>query len=264
MLENYSLKIAPFNQERVIRVYLPKSYEQSNQQYPVVYMHDGKNVFRDEDAVGGKSLELEHYLDENSIDLIVVGIDAPDTFEDRADQYCPWKNGEYCRTYFGDERDIGGKGKEYVSFIVEELKPSIDKKYRTQVDQTTMAGISLGGLISTYAACRYPSIFSKAAGLSTGFWRNQDEIEALLKTTDFSANKGIYLDCGTYETNDEKINAEFLKSNLRIKSILQDTVPNFIFKIIDGGEHDYHYFQKRVPDLVEFILHGSLKTTAQS
>ncbi|WP_408011616.1 alpha/beta hydrolase [Pseudalkalibacillus sp. A8] len=254
------VKEGSFTQERLIRVYLPQSYEHSDQQYPVVYMHDGKNVFRDEDAVGGKSLELEHYLDENDIGLIIVGIDAPDTFEERVNQYCPWKNGEYCKTYFGDEKDIGGRGKEYVGFIVDELKPLIDKKYRTLVDHTSMAGISLGGLISTYAACRYPIIFSKIAGLSSGFWRNQEEMETLLKTTNFSKNEGIYLDCGTAETKDEKINAGFMDSNLRVNYILENKVPNIIFKIIEGGEHNYLSFQKRVPDLVGFLLNGSITT----
>ncbi|WP_221563375.1 alpha/beta hydrolase [Alkalihalobacillus sp. TS-13] len=260
MLETFSINLTPFNQERTVRVYLPKSYDDSEQHYPVLYMHDGKNVFRDEVAVGGKSLELENYLDEYNIDLIVIGIDQPSTFEERVNQYCPWKNGEYCKTKFGDDRDLGGKGKEYIKFIVDELKPLIDQKYRTKADRTMMAGISLGGLISTYAACAYPDIFTKIAGLSSGFWRNQEEIEALIKEADLSNIEGIYLDCGTMETNDEYINAGFLDSNQRVFAMLDQKVANTTFKIIDGGEHNYHAFQKRVSDFIGFILQDKVKT----
>ncbi|WP_261132111.1 alpha/beta hydrolase [Bacillus sp. Marseille-Q3570] len=264
MLEMFSINLTPFNQERNVRVYLPKSYDNLDQHYPTMYMHDGKNVFRDEDAAGGKSLELENYLDEHNIDLIVIGIDQPSTFEERVNQYCPWVNGEYCKTKFGDERELGGKGKEYIKFIVNELKPLIDEKYRTRTDHTMMAGISLGGLISTYAACIYPGIFTKVAGLSSGFWRNQEEIESLIKKADFSKIEGIYLDCGTTETNDEYINAGFLDSNRRIYSLLEEKVSNTTFNVIDEGEHNYNAFQKRVPAFTGFILQDQVKTELQS
>ncbi|MGP4080765.1 alpha/beta hydrolase [Pseudalkalibacillus sp. R45] len=264
MLETFLINLTPFNQERTVRVYLPKSYDGSDQHYPVLYMHDGKNVFRDEDAVGGKSLELENYLDENNFDLIVIGIDQPSTFEERVNQYCPWTNGELCKTYFGDDRDFGGKGKEYITFIVNELKPLIDQKYKTSMDRTMMAGISLGGLISTYAVCTYPSIFTKIAGLSSGFWRNQEEIESLIKEADFSKLEGIYLDCGTTETNDEYINTGFLESNRRVYVMLEEKVANTTFKIIGGAGHNYNAFQKRVPDFIGFILQDKVKTKVQS
>ena len=148
MLETFHIHMTSFKQDRQIRVYLPKSYNEEKKKYPVLYMHDGQNVFNDNDAIGGTSLELEKFLDENGLEVIVVGIDQ--NTNDRINEYCPWVNGEYSRKILGHVSTTGGKGKEYVDFIVNELKPFIDKNYRTLKDHTAMAGISLGGLITIY------------------------------------------------------------------------------------------------------------------
>ncbi|RIV29249.1 hypothetical protein D2Q93_01390 [Alicyclobacillaceae bacterium I2511] len=89
MLDEFSIIIPPFHAKRTIRVYLPKKYYLGEQSYPVLYMHDGKNVFRDEDAMGGVSLGLETYLDEIGIELIVIGIDANSSSEGRVNELKP-------------------------------------------------------------------------------------------------------------------------------------------------------------------------------
>lgn len=83
MLDYLSIFITPFNTERTIRVHLPEDYYNNEKRYPVLYMHDGKNVFRDEDAVGGVSLDLETYLDNTGAELIVIGIDSNSSHEGR-------------------------------------------------------------------------------------------------------------------------------------------------------------------------------------
>ena len=99
LLEIFPVYITSFEQERLIRVYLPKNYNKENQRYPVLYMHDGQNIFNDNDAIGGKSLELENYLDENELEVIVVGIDQ--NSKDRINEYCPWVMGEYSKKLLG-------------------------------------------------------------------------------------------------------------------------------------------------------------------
>jgi len=101
MLEIFPLYISSFEQERLIRIYLPKNYTKENQSYPVLYMHDGQNVFQDDDANGGTSLNLEKYLDEHELEVIVVGIDQ--NREERINEYYPWKGGEYSKKIVGKE-----------------------------------------------------------------------------------------------------------------------------------------------------------------
>ncbi|MFL8937227.1 alpha/beta hydrolase [Rossellomorea oryzaecorticis] len=252
MLETFPIHMTSFKQDRQIRVYLPKGYNHGKKKYPVLYMHDGQNVFNDEDAIGGTSLELEKYLDERGLEVIVVGIDL--NTEDRLNEYCPWVNGEYSRKIIGQLQTSGGKGKEYVEFIVNELKPFIDKNYRTIKDHTAMAGISLGGLISVYAMCRYPHIFRNIAVFSSAFFRNQEEIEKLIKESDLSLVETIYLDSGDKESgNKEMINKEFLHSNKVIYDLLKEKVPRTEFEIISGAEHSYAFFRERAPMIFSFL-----------
>ncbi|MBT2695142.1 alpha/beta hydrolase-fold protein [Bacillus sp. ISL-55] len=247
MVESFSVSM--FGEERKIRVYLPK--KRKNNKYPVLYMHDGQNVFGNEESIGGVGLELDDYLEKNEVDLIVVGIDQ--NSEERVNEYCPWINGEYTTKLLGKPSTEGGKGKEYVEFIVNELKPFIDSKYCTEPNETYMAGISLGGLISTYAACTYPHIFKRVAGLSSGFYRNQEEIEQLFKTADLSYLEKVYLDCGTNEGG-EKLSGPFLETNKAIFEIIRQKGIEAELKVIDGAEHNYQAFKKRIPEVISYLL----------
>ena len=244
-----------FDIERTIRVYLPTNYAEINKHYPVLYMQDGQNVFADEDAIHGVSLDLKNYLDQSHLDIIVVGIDTNTEGEERKNEYCPWVDGKFSENLIGTPSLTGGKGAAYVDFIVNELKPFVDRRYRTKENSTSIAGISLGGLISTYAACRYPHVFTKVAGISSAFWRNQEEIENLLRTADIFTIEKFYMDCGTTELKaDERISAGFLESNQRVFDILNDRVVDSKFALIKEGEHNYTEFKKRVPDMFNFLF----------
>lgn len=255
MIDEFSILITPFNSKRTIRVYLPQSYYKSKENYPVLYMHDGKNVFRDEVAIGGVSLGLESYLDQISLNLIVVGIDANLSREERVNEYCPWISGEFSKTITGDGNVLGGKGEQYADFIVNELKPLVDHKYRTLPNKTYMGGVSLGGLISTFAACRYPNIFTRVAGVSSAFYRNQEEIENLLRESDMSTIEQFYLDCGTKEAGqEENISRAFVNSNEAVYQILRDKISNIKFQVVFGAKHNYEDFRKRVPGIFSFLF----------
>jgi len=255
MIEIFPIYMNLFKQERLIRVYLPKNYYGERKPYPVLYMHDGKNIFRDCDAVGGISLNLVSYLKQNELDVIVVGIDQ--NSEERINEYCPWMNGEYSKkilNILGQSIQTGGKGREYVNFIVNELKPYIDQKYRTIKDCTAMAGISLGGLITTYAACRYPDIFKHIIIFSSAFYRNQEEMEKLIQQSDLSDIESFYMDCGTNEWKNQQVNEEYLTSNQSIYNMIKKKITNATFEIIEGGEHNYDHFKRRIPKLFQFLL----------
>mgnify|MGYP003514044069 FL=1 len=96
MLEKFKIPISAFNHERTIRVYTPSTYEaEQTKRYSVLYMHDGQNVFEDQDAIQGVSLGLKDYLDKSRLELIVVGIDTNTLGDERKNEYCPWVDGEY-------------------------------------------------------------------------------------------------------------------------------------------------------------------------
>jgi predicted alpha/beta superfamily hydrolase len=142
-----------------------------------------------------------------------------------------------------------------LDFIVNELKPAVDKNYRTLREKTFMAGISLGGLITTYAACCHPDVFTRVAGISSGFYRNQEEIENLLRRCDLSSIERFYLDCGTQEGGaDQSASREFASSNMRVYEILKTKVSNTKFQIVEGAGHNYQTFRERIPEIFSFLL----------
>ncbi|AZB43441.1 alpha/beta hydrolase [Bacillus sp. FJAT-42376] len=255
MIDSFRIPMKAFNHERTIRIYQPPSCSSSSKRYPVLYLHDGQNVFTDESAVGGVSLDLANVLKKNQYEIIIAAIDLNPAGEERINELCPWVSGPYSKKLLGRKSLAGGKGSAYLDFIVRELKPYIDASYRTQPDKSYMAGISLGGSFSLYAASIYPHIFTRVAGLSSAFYRNQEEMEKLLEETDFSSLNRLYLDCGTNEVSEHAaISEEFLHSNQRIFKIMKKKMPEAKFEVIDQGRHHYSDFKERFPLVLEYLL----------
>lgn len=155
--------IPQLGRSRRIWVYLPKSYQKSKLSYPVLYMHDGQNLFNEQTAPYGE-WGIDETLDSlqatTKKECIVVGIDHGG--DKRMQEYNPFNHPQ-----FGP-----GEGEAYARFVVETLKPYIDKNYRTQKgpQQTFVAGSSMGGLISLYIQLRYPNVFGGAGVFSPAFW----------------------------------------------------------------------------------------------
>ncbi|HET7628565.1 MAG TPA: alpha/beta hydrolase-fold protein [Bacillales bacterium] len=243
-----------FGTDRTIRVYVPKILKQ---ECPVLYMHDGQNVFTDDGAIGGESLRLKSYLEETEMPLIVVAIDLNLEGEERINEYCPWPSGALSGEIFGHESKAGGKGSEYLETIVVKLKPYIDSHYRAAADETYMAGISLGGLITTYAACRYPNVFKRVAALSPAYFRNQEQIESIIAGANLSALEKIYVDCGTNEVpGDAEKSQKFAESIRSVYHLLQSKGLDSRFEQIEGAEHNYVAFRKRMPKVLASIQGG--------
>jgi predicted alpha/beta superfamily hydrolase len=162
--------IPQLKRNRRVWVYLPPSYDNSTRKYPVLYMHDGQNVFDDATSFSGE-WGVDEALDTLGIkykESIVVGIDNGG--DKRLNEYCPYDfnlNGVAA-----NNKTNVGEGGKYVDFLVKTLKPFIDKKYRTLKDarNTFTAGSSMGGLISMYAVLKYPKVFGAAGVFSPAFW----------------------------------------------------------------------------------------------
>jgi predicted alpha/beta superfamily hydrolase len=177
------------NNKRALRIYLPPSYqENAAKRYPVLYMHDGQNLFDAKTAAYGVEWGVDETINRLVAtgvmdEVIVVGIDNT---PDRIPEYTPC-----CDPKYG-----GGKLNAYDAFIVETVKPYVDRTWRTLPGKATTAimGSSLGGLASVLIAQRHPDIFSKAGGVSSSFWWNNGAM--LAKVPDHVPVK-FYLDAGT-------------------------------------------------------------------
>ena len=164
--------IPKLNRTRRVWIYLPENYAKDNhERYPVLYMHDGQNLFEDTSSYSGE-WGVDEYLDSVKLrKCIVVGIDHGGA--KRMNEYSPYRH-----------EDFGpGEGAAYVDFVAKKLKPFIDKKFRTLKDRphTFIAGSSMGGLISMYAILRHPRIFGGAGVFSPSFWVSEDIFKAIRK-----------------------------------------------------------------------------------
>ena len=150
--------------ERTLRLYLPPSYESApDKRYPVIYMHDGQNLFDDATSYAGEwgvDETMDAFARMRGFEAIVVGIDNGG--EERLRELSPWTNPKYG----------AAQGEQYMAFVVDVVKPFVDTHYRTRSDRedTAIAGSSMGGLISHYALLRYPQVFGKAAIFSPSYW----------------------------------------------------------------------------------------------
>jgi predicted alpha/beta superfamily hydrolase len=154
--------IPQLNRYRRIWIYLPETYATSRKKYPVLYMHDGQNVF-DEATSGFGEWGVDEAMDTLGLkygESIIVAIDNSETR--RINEYSPFDMQRYGKA----------EGDMYVDFLAKTLKPVIDRKYRTLKDarHTFVAGSSMGGLISFYTILKYPKVFGGAGVFSPAFW----------------------------------------------------------------------------------------------
>lgn len=185
-----TIHILQLNRDRSLRIYPPAGYASSKQKYPVIYMHDGQNLFS-----GTKDPAFSWYIDSllktypAKKQAIIVGIN----------------NGpNRIMEYNASDSKYGKKeGVAYMEFIVKTLKPHIDSTYRTLKDakHTVIAGSSMGGLISMYAAVKYPQVFGTAGVFSPSFWIAPKMYE-LVSTLKLNTGNRFFLACGDREANE--------------------------------------------------------------
>jgi len=162
-----SFAIPQLNRARRIWLYLPPDYATSTKRYPVLYMHDGQNLFDNATAFSGEwgvDEALDQLQAQGDYGCIVVGVDNGGA--SRTSEYTPYANALYG----------GGQGNAYVDFLSNTLKPYIDQNYRTKTDRlhTGIMGSSLGGLISLYGGIKKPEVFGRIGVFSPAFWINPE------------------------------------------------------------------------------------------
>lgn len=224
--------------DRDVFIYLPKNYDFSKENYPVIYMQDGDEIIKHKN-------EFFDELEKDNISFIGVLI----TPKNRFDEYTPW----YSEKLSEKTPDFLGKGNEYLDFLCNQIKPFIDSKYKTKKDKknTTIIGASLGGLISVYALYRNNDIFGNAICASGSFWYK--DILKFLKESEVNIkDKKIFMSIGEDEDHCKSKcydHIHMLDNNLKAYEILKSksSNDNIYIKIDKSTTHSIKYF---LPNLV--------------
>ncbi|MBS7255869.1 alpha/beta hydrolase [Flavobacterium branchiicola] len=223
-VSTFTIESPQLKTTKKIWLYLPEGYSTSiKKRYSVIYMQDAQNLFDAKTSFVGE-WNVDEKLDSLKAPVIVVGIEHGN--DKRIDELTPYKNEKYG----------GGKADDYVDFIVNTVKPYIDKNYRTKpkAKNTTIMGSSLGGLVSYYAAVKYPDVFGNAGVFSPSFWFSNDiytftEQSPKIKTR-------FYFLCGDKE--DENMVSDLNKMERLLEKNRCYCLHLTKTKIVKGGEHN--------------------------
>ena len=243
--------IPQLNRTRRIWIYLPPDYNTTSKHYPVLYMHDGQNLFDAFYSFAGEwkiDESMNNLFNAGDYGAIVVGIDNGEG--ERFDEYSPWYSPNY---------NAGGDGEAYVSFLVNTLKPHIDSTFRTLPgrDYTAIAGSSLGGLISMYAAAEYPDVFGKAGIFSPAFQVSDSCFLQVMSKT-FDEDIRVYFVAGHNESSG------MIPDILNMQQILlKQGVDSSNIKVVDelDGVHNEGFWAREYPDAYEWLFENLVLKT---
>jgi len=244
------------DRDRKITVYLPDDYYESDKRYPVLYIQDGQNAYFDRLSYAGTSWGFLDYAQWTHLDIIMVAIPCNFKGFKRMDEYGPWPISEelsYQETKV-DGMIIGGEGEMYVRWLIDELKPYIDRRFSTDPDDTGIVGSSMGGVIAAYAALAYPEVFHKCAALSTAFWFYMDEFAKLIEEHDYEQLDRFYFDLGEFEgCGNEMIDQWYIDSNQIIYELIKEKVENVKYCYYEGAHHNEEEWRKRLPKFMSYL-----------
>jgi len=247
--------------EKIIRIILPKNYSERNKKFPVLYLHDGQNLI-DPSPFSHYSWDVMNAMnqvEDKTGGLIIVGIDNSGDF--RIMEYSNYLNrSAFNRLKRLNIKEIKPEGDQYGNFLVEELKPLIDKEYETnpKAETTFMAGSSCGGNISIYLGLKYQDTFSCIGAFSPAYYIVKKGLYDFMDRIEIKKTFRIYHDMGTRE------NGIFSKLYFSEQKIFHDYISkkmpkNNILQIIDEqATHSEKHWAKRFPKFLLFCMKESL------
>ena len=198
------------------------------------------------DTTFGTSWGMDAYMESSGKELILVGIECNREGNGRLEEYSPFtfENSELGR--------IKGRGKQYMHWLIKELKPYIDGNFRTLPDRenTLIAGSSMGGLMALYAVATFNQVFQRAACLSPSLWVAPGKMLEMIARAHIRRDTCIYLDYGEKEMFNHAANAEALFST---SHLLMTKRVNLTFRIVPGGSHCEASWAKQVPIFMECL-----------
>lgn len=248
---------------RDLQVYLPPTYASSEARYPVLYMHDGQNLFDEATSHAGEWRVDENFaaLSAEGIEAIVVGIPNVEKIKPsaRLTQYGAFHSYRF---------DIPPEGDAYLAFVCETVKPLIDAEFRTKPERahTGIMGSSMGGLISFYAYFHCPTMFGFAGVMSPAFWVTGDDAFFTYAEQQPHLDGKLYMDIGTDELGLERpedqrpgIDSElYLTGARRMHEILlmRGYQPGEDYLYVEEKDALHHEiaWARRFPDAMRFWL----------
>ena len=253
--ENFTSPGLSHNRDLI--VYLPPGYDDDlKQRFPVLYMHDGQNLFDARTSFSGTEWEVDEAAEKlikagKIRKCIIVGINNT---PDRMQEYTP----------FEDATRGGGQGDAYLKFIVRNVKPFIDRTYRTKPEReyTYLAGSSLGGLISLYAACEYGDTFSRFGVVSPSLQWADYRVMDLVGKARFPDDVKMWVEVGLDDVAPD--NAKEPKESpytaacrklarlLEVDALMGDRRLHYAER--PGIFHSEAEWQQRTPAMLEFLI----------
>lgn len=234
---------------RPLLVYLPPAYDSATaRRYPVLYLHDGQNVFDSATAYAGQ----EWQVDETAQQLITAGEIEPliivgvyNTGAQRVDEYTPTRDAR---------RQAGGRANLYGRFLLEEVKPFIDKRYRTLpgAETTALGGSSLGGLVTLHLGLKYPQVFSKLLVMSPSVWWDKSVILREVAALRAKPATRIWLDMGTREGHVALAQVRLLRAALMAQGWRLNADLHYLEA--RGARHTESAWAKRVAPALKFLF----------
>ena len=233
--------------QRDLIVYTPPGYaEQPSRQFPVLYLHDGQNLFDGATSfIPGQDWHVGQTADQciqaGTVEpLIIVGM-----YNTKA------RIREYTPTHV--PKLGGGRADRYAKFLIEEVKPFVDREYRTLSDfhHTGIGGSSLGGLVSLYLGLKHSRTFGKIAALSPSVWWNQQVMHRFAATSQVEPHPRIWLDIGTREGPRIVQDVERFRDVLLEKGWQHER--DLHYERVEGAEHNEAAWAQRVGPFLQFL-----------
>ena len=235
--------------EHTLMVYRPPGYRDDRvRRFPVLYLHDGQNVFdRTTSATGA-----EWSVDETAQRLIEAGVIEPliivgiyNAGDRRIDEYTPTRD---------SKKKVGGKADAYARMLVQEVKPFIDRRYRTlrSAPNTGLGGSSLGGLLTMHLGLRFPTVFNRLAVLSPSVWWDDRAIVREVDALPAKLPLRIWLDAGTSEGAEVTRDSRMLRDALVRKGWVEGQ--DLTYLEAEGGGHNEQSWATRVEGVLRFLF----------
>lgn len=258
---------------RRVEIYLPEDYYENNEKkYAVLYMHDGQNVFHDSLSYLGSSWQAhttaQSLMNENTTKpFIIVAINNAN--EKRWQEYAPNKVIEELKRDYPEKmmpeeyNHLPILSDKYLAFLVTELKPYIDEHYKVLSDRenTAIMGSSMGGLISLYAVCEYPTVFGSAACIST-HWnvhkgKGMEGVRSYIKYLKVHFpniyQPRLYFDHGTVNLDESYSQKQIVIDRFFKKKGYEDGV-NYRSRVFTGADHNEMDWAKRLSVPLTFLF----------
>jgi predicted alpha/beta superfamily hydrolase len=233
--------------QRDLIIYTPPGYhEQPHRRFPVLYLHDGQNLFDGATSyIPGQDWHVgptaDQCIHEGAVQpLIIVGM-----YNTKA------RIREYTPTHV--PKLGGGRADRYARFLIEEVKPFVDVEYRTLAgaEHTGIGGSSLGGLVSLYLGLKHSNLFGRIAALSPSVWWNQLVIHRFVESIHVEPRPSIWLDIGTREGPRIVQDVEQFRDVLLLRGWQLEH--DLHYERIEGAEHNEAAWAKRVGPFLRFL-----------